>query len=136
MTAHRHQVLIVDDDEDVREALAAFLTACGDEAIAAVDGIEGLAKLAAGIDICLVLLDVRMPRLDGWAFREAQLANPALAGVPVVIVTGDGPGHQARANTLGVCQLLTKPVDPGNLRTAIDRHCRPAGARTIRPPRY
>src|SRR5437763_11246133 len=86
-------VLIVEDDADTRDMLAALLATEGFHAVAAEDGLEALHLLRAvrhrAPDApCLVLLDLAMPRLGGYEFRRAQLGDPIVAAVPVAIVSG------------------------------------------------
>src|SRR5580765_6343537 len=86
-------VLIVEDDPDTREMLATLLATEGFHAVGAEDGLEGLHLLRTvrhrAPDVpCLVLLDLKMPRLSGNEFRRAQLGDPILASVPVAVMSG------------------------------------------------
>ena len=86
-------MLIVEDDPDVREMLAALLVTEGFHAVAAEDGLEALHLLRAvrhrAPQIpCLILLDLMMPRLSGNEFRRAQLGDPTVAAVPVAVMSG------------------------------------------------
>src|SRR4029078_11439806 len=88
MTQFARNVLIVEDDADTREMLAALLSTRGFHAVAAEDGLEALHLLRTvrrrAPDVpCLVLLDLKMPRLGGLEFRRAQLGDPTVASVPV-----------------------------------------------------
>src|SRR5262245_50452248 len=98
-------VLIVEDDEPVRNLITTILDASGFYAIAAEDGLEGLHVLRAlrrrSPDTpCLVLLDLTMPRLGGPEFRRAQLGDPNVAEVPVVVISG-APDLATRVEGLG-----------------------------------
>src|SRR5262245_59771290 len=84
VAAHRHTILVVDDDRGVREAMEALLLAEGLEAVGAEDGQDALDRLRAGLRPCIILLDLMMPKIDGFAFRHAQRADPALADIPVI----------------------------------------------------
>ena len=85
--AHRHTVVVVDDDLPVRELYAEGLEPMGIEVHAASSAEEALAAVASDDDVCVVLADVRMPRMDGWDLqRELRRVNPAL---PVVLLTAD-----------------------------------------------
>ena len=84
---HRHTVVVVDDDRPVRDLFADGLEPMGIAVHAAASGEEALAAVAADPEVCVVLADVRMPRMDGWDLqRELRRANPEL---PVVLLTAD-----------------------------------------------
>ncbi|TMA32503.1 MAG: response regulator, partial [Deltaproteobacteria bacterium] len=75
------RVLIVEDDQDVRGALAAFLEGEGHSVVEAAHGAEALTRLHDSDGICLIVLDLWMPVMDGWEFRAAQRKDPTLAAV-------------------------------------------------------
>jgi CheY-like chemotaxis protein len=79
-------VLIVEDDDDSREMLELLLTSNEYETMSARNGAEALEQMRQRRP-CLVLLDLQMPVMNGWEFRELQLQDPQLADVPVVCVT-------------------------------------------------
>jgi CheY-like chemotaxis protein len=85
------QVLVVDDDPDVREALAFALGDDGFDVLLAADGAEALSTLAAGAAPRAIVLDLGMPRMNGWQFRDLQKRDPALARIPVVVMTAQPP---------------------------------------------
>jgi len=87
MTERR--VLVVDDDLDILELLSLVLTECGCLVRTAIDGRAALEVLNQGFEPRLIILDLMMPGMNGWAFREAQLGNPKIASIPVAIFTGD-----------------------------------------------
>jgi len=123
MTDHGRRVLVVEDDADVRGALAAVLEVAGYQVVEAAHGGEALDHLrAASKSFCMILLDLFMPTMNGWAFRAEQLRDPTLATVPVVIVTADAtaPG---RSGDLGAAEYLTKPVDFDRLLAVVAEHC-------------
>jgi CheY-like chemotaxis protein len=80
-------VLIVEDDPDVRQALAVFLEAHGYTCNEAGDGAQALTFLRANPAPSVILLDVMMPNMDGLTFRRHQLEDRALAKIPVVVLT-------------------------------------------------
>jgi CheY-like chemotaxis protein len=80
------RMLLVDDDDDLRQSLAELLVEEGFQVTQAVDGRDALARLA-NEPIDLILLDYMMPEMDGLAFREAQCAHPRLAQIPVILLT-------------------------------------------------
>jgi DNA-binding response OmpR family regulator len=120
-------VLIVEDDPDVREMLATLLTTEGFRPLAAEDGLEALHLLRTvrhgSPDVpCLVLLDLKMPRLSGNEFRRAQLSDPEVAAVPVAVMSGAVDAHE-RAELLGAVATLTKPIDFDALLAVVRRYC-------------
>lgn len=115
-------VLLVEDDPDVRGAMAEALQDEGYEVAMAINGHEGLRVLAALEGPCLVLLDLEIPRMDGRDFLQRLMTDARFAGTQVVGMTGElGPPPP------GVVTLLLKPVKLGVLLTAVARHC-PRGA--------
>ncbi|MBY0280423.1 response regulator [Candidatus Binatia bacterium] len=116
-------ILLVEDDDDIREAMAAFLEAEGYDVVQAIDGDDALRKLRASSDrICLVLLDLFMPVKNGWEFRAEQMADPAISAVPVIVVSADRNARD-KANTLGALEYLAKPVDFDRLLGTIATYC-------------
>jgi two-component system response regulator MprA len=82
------RVLIVEDQADLREMMAQMLTLEGFDAETAIDGVDALGKLlGSGLQPQIILLDMMMPRMDGWAFVDRQTNNPAIAGIPVVVLS-------------------------------------------------
>jgi DNA-binding response OmpR family regulator len=120
-------VLIVEDDPDTREMLSTLIAGEGFHPVVAEDGLEALHLLRAvrhrGPDTpCLVLLDLRMPRLSGHEFRRAQMADPVVAGVPVVIMSGAADAEEW-AVTLHAGATLSKPIDFDRLLDLLRKHC-------------
>ena len=122
-----HRVLIVDDYDDTRDALAAMIGSAGFQVESAWGAEDALRHLRAGFRPCVALLDLRMPGMDGWALWDKMKADPELAGIAVVLVSGDMVECQ-RAEDLGIRELITKPVEPDALIAAIERHCRETSA--------
>lgn len=101
-------VLIVDDEADVRETLEIVLRDEGFTVATAADGHDAL-ELLHGLDCRLILLDLMMPGMSGWQFQAALQCVPLLKDVPLFIVSGtDDVAEQARR--LGVTGWFTKPV--------------------------
>lgn len=116
-------VLVVDDDSDIREAVAFVLESSGYNVAMAADGAEALQQLADARPLPVaILLDLRMPGMDGEQFRVAQLREPAFASVPVVVLSGDR-NVAARARALGIERYVQKPVSLDVLLDEIER-CR------------
>jgi two-component system sensor histidine kinase/response regulator len=117
-------VLAADDNATNRRLLEAMLTSWGVAPTIVEDGRSALAALegarAAGRTFHLVLLDARMPDLDGFAVAERIRQEPALAGVTVMLLTSDVmSGDLARCRTLGVARHLVKPFTPSELLNAV-----------------
>ncbi len=87
--AKQHSVLVVDDDNNVRSLYVDALSEAGHVVAVAVDGAEALERLRADSVPCVVLTDVRMPRMDGWELSRAIARDPDLSSIPVVVVTSD-----------------------------------------------
>jgi CheY-like chemotaxis protein len=131
VAGHRHTVLVVDDDPDVREALATYLRTEGCLVVEAEDGDVGLRALARGVDPCIVLLDLMMPGVDGWQFRTAQVREQGVAGIPVAIVSAYPDPPEVGPN--GFAQAyLQKPVDFDQLLGLVTLHC-PHRPRDVAP---
>src|SRR4051794_18021974 len=117
-----HEILVVDDDADVREVLRFALDLHGYLVSQARDGDEALQQLRGARRPAAIVLDLCMPGMDGPAFRAAQVRDPAIAGIPVVVVSGEADGHE-QAAALGVCGYLRKPVDMGALLATLQGCC-------------
>jgi CheY-like chemotaxis protein len=117
----RGPVLVVDDDADIRAMLAQILELEGYAVSTAADGADALAQLRA-VRPALVLLDLMMPGMNGWEFRAAQAQDPAVAHIPVVILSGDGSAD-VKSSTTGVVGFLRKPIDLETLLSTVLQHC-------------
>lgn len=120
MPASGDAVLVVDDDVDILDTIKLVLEGSGHEVLTAENGLDALEVLRTGKRVRVILLDMMMPTMNGWQFREAQQRDPALAEIPVVIMTGDS--HVAdKAAKVGAADYLRKPMDVLALRTTIAR---------------
>lgn len=116
-------ILVVEDDDDIREAMAMFLQAEGYDVVQASDGDQALRALRSPKKrFCLVLLDLFMPVKNGWEFRAEQMADPTIASIPVVIVSADRNARERAAN-LGALDYLVKPIDFDHLLGTIATYC-------------
>lgn len=101
-----HSVLVVEDDPDARELLRTALTVEGYEVRTAANGMDALTSLRQA-RACIILLDIMMPVMDGWAFRRVQVADPDLASIPVLCITAVFDPEQV-ARQLGL-RCIRKP---------------------------
>jgi CheY-like chemotaxis protein len=117
--AEQH-ILIVEDDAITREAMSMVLEGEGYAVTGAAHGREALDRLRQGPLPDLILLDLMMPVMDGWEFRAAQRQDPALAGIPVMVVSAASDAPQ-KAVALGAAGFLGKPVELDVLLDAVQR---------------
>ena len=119
-----HPVLVIDDDPDSRELLKRTLETDGYVVVTAASGDQGL-EMARSVSPALITLDVMMPGMDGWAVLQRLKSDPALAKVPVMMVTISG--EKEMGSTLGAVEHLTKPVDRDTLRRLAAQYAAPDG---------
>jgi CheY-like chemotaxis protein len=112
-------ILVVEDDEDAREAMVALLQMKGYHAVSAANGRAALDYLDQAPAPDLIILDLWMPVMDGWQFRSEQTRNPRLAHIPVIVVTALSDRADVDAN-----EVIIKPVDVDRLLTKVDQYCR------------
>lgn len=114
-------VLIVEDDEDIVENVTFLLEGEGYRVDSAPNGRAALAALAMpNLPPAVILLDLMMPVMTGYEFREAQLADPRIAGVPVVLMTADGHLFE-KTERLGAAAAIGKPFDIDQLLAVVGR---------------
>jgi len=114
------QVLVVDDDEDIREVLREVLTTQGYTVEVGKDGQEALDKLEGSTRAPVILLDIMMPNMDGDAFLTELRRRPALASAPVVIISGS-TGARELARKHAVTADLGKPFELDDLLDLVRR---------------
>jgi CheY-like chemotaxis protein len=114
-------VLIVEDDEDLRDMMAQMLTIEGFAAATVANGREALDYLHGTTKPHVILLDLMMPVMDGWEFRRHQQADPELAPVPVIVLSALDP---VRAAPVDAIAFLKKPLDFDRLLELVRSHCR------------
>jgi CheY-like chemotaxis protein len=115
-------VLVVDDDVNFREILKQILSLEGYRVTSAATGAEALEVLQGVSSPCVILLDLMMPVMDGSQFRREQARDPALAEIPVVVVSAASNVPQ-KAAALGAAGYIQKPVDLDNLLSTVQRYC-------------
>ena len=117
-----HSVLVVEDNQDMRDTLVEFLQTFGYPAVGAEHGQDALDKLK-GMDSnpCIILLDLMMPVMDGRSFRQEQLKKPEMADIPVVVISAyDVVPH---IQELKAAAYLRKPLDLTELMRVVNQHC-------------
>jgi two-component system, cell cycle sensor histidine kinase and response regulator CckA len=112
------QILLVEDDRAIREVLGGILEEEGYAVTTADNGRQALERLQTGPAPDLIVLDLRMPIMDGWQFRAAQKTDPALAAIPVLAISADG---SAKAEAIDAAEYLRKPLSTDALLGAIGR---------------
>ena len=115
-------VLIVEDVRDERDAARLLLEIEGYRVIAVASGEEALEVMRDGNPPRMILLDLKMHGTNGWDFRTAQLSDPRLAAIPIVVCSGDGRLDE-KADALGILDQLAKPIDHVALLRLVARHC-------------
>ena len=109
-------VLIIDDDEGIRVALAEILELFGYHVAVAADGQEGVELLEVGLEPNAIILDLMMPRMDGWTFLSRLRQDPKFQEVPVVVTSA-----VASESPKGADACLQKPFDVGQLDREVAR---------------
>jgi CheY-like chemotaxis protein len=123
MQRYRGDVMVVEDDHAIREALRELLEDEGYRVTQASNGAEALARLREDRP-GLILLDLMMPVMDGWEFRNAIQRDPQLSSIPVVILSADHAVAQ-RAGSLRVQGWLSKPFQLDQLLRTVQRYAAP-----------
>ncbi|KYF88047.1 hypothetical protein BE20_24030 [Sorangium cellulosum] len=116
----RDGVLLVDDDSGFRSVVAELLQAFGYEVVCAENGSVALDLLRRGLRPSIILLDLMMPEMNGWEFLALKRQEPALANIPVAILSGVD-ALEAKAATLDACALLKKPLELDTLLAVVAR---------------
>lgn len=116
--ASRRAIMIIDDDDAIREALEDVLSDEGYEVVGVSDGQQALDYLRAEKRPSAILLDLWMPVMDGWKFLEALLGDPRFSRIPLVVLTAV---RDQRARELHVAEVLTKPVQLQQVLGALER---------------
>jgi CheY-like chemotaxis protein len=115
-------LLLVEDDVDLRETLAEILRLQGFDPVTAGSGAEAFEILRQGEAPRVILLDLMMPEMSGWEFRDVQRRDPALASIPVVLISGVSDLAEA-AEATHASAFLSKPVDIDVLVRLLTRYC-------------
>ena len=115
-------ILVVDDSPTVRKLISGKLEKAGHAVVCAVDGVDGLAKIAEQVPD-LVLLDITMPRMDGYEVCKQIRLSPTAKDIPVVMISGkDGFFDKVRGRIAGTTGYITKPFGPETLMKALETY--------------
>ena len=116
------RVLVVDDSATVRQQVGVALKQAGYEMIEAVDGADGLDKLASDGEIAMVICDINMPRMSGLEMIEQVALNKGIKKVPIVMLTTEGqPALIQRARQAGAKGWIVKPFKPDLLVATVNK---------------
>lgn len=115
-----HSVLVVEDDDDIRNAIVDLLETEGYCAYSAVNGKDALEKLSTISKPCLVLLDMMMPIMNGRQFLDEVMKDSSLAPLPVLIVSAVAD----KTNTEGSVGFLKKPIDIDTVLDVVAQYCK------------
>lgn len=129
--AARSKILVVDDDDAILGSLRGLLESEGYEVETAHDGREALDKLARMQAPQLILLDLKMPVMDGWEFLSERSRDAASLKVPIVLLSG----LPFIPNAPGVSDFLSKPINPSRLLACVRRFCGEPGEEKPSPAR-
>jgi CheY-like chemotaxis protein len=121
----RRRVLVIEDDRDVRDVVEMALVDAGYDVLVAEHGAEGLHLLLLHDRVGVVLLDMRMPVMNGWQFSAALRGDPQMAHIPIVVVTAAADA-KVWAQQIGAQGYLSKPFTIQALRDEVARFLHPA----------
>lgn len=120
MSSEACRILLVDDDPDLRDLVSDLLHREGYQVCCLANGAEALALLRSSTRPDLIILDLMMPEMDGWELRDKLKADPELAPIPVVYVSGaEGAAHHLPVEDRGA--FLVKPFDANQLLSVLRR---------------
>ena len=116
------RILMIEDNAQNRYLAGFLLEASGWEMVHAEDGPSGLA-LARTVDPVLILLDIQLPGMDGYAVAQALRGNPALSSTPIVALTSYAmAGDREKALAAGCTGYIEKPIDPAAFAAQVEQH--------------
>ena len=116
------RVLIADDHADTRDMYGGYLGTCGYTVDVAADGRQAVRKARLRRPDVIVM-DLQMPKLDGWGAIRMLQSHPATAGIPIIVLTGHDfeQALKPAALAVGACSFLLKPTSPDNLMREIEK---------------
>ncbi len=119
-------ILVVEDDDDIREVMQELLASEGFQVDVAKDGVDALDKLASDTTPPLILLDMMMPKMDGETFLKLLRDRPAMADAPIVVISGNAAARE-KARDLHAAACLVKPFELDELLGVVRRLSRQRG---------
>lgn len=125
-------ILIVDDHHDIRESLQELLERSGYRTIGCSSATDALTLLQSGESVCLILLDLMMPTISGFQFREQQRASAAIGDIPVAVISA-APQPQDYHGNLQAVAYLRKPINPAHVLALALQHCGPPRTVAVEP---
>jgi len=118
----KRKILVIEDNEQNLYLIRYILEDCGYEVFAALNGKDGIERAAALLPD-LILLDIQLPVMDGYAVARHLRRNPELAETPIVAVTSYAmPGDREKAMEAGCTGYIEKPIDPDTFETQVGRY--------------
>lgn len=105
-----NKVLVIEDDTSIRELLAELLDTEGYIVKSSSNGVEGLKELESGFIADLIIVDLMMPVMDGYAFRTEQMKNPLWAKIPTLVMSAEANARE-KLKPYKVTAFLSKPVE-------------------------
>jgi CheY-like chemotaxis protein len=116
------EILIIEDDDDLRDSLNELLTIHNYQVIGVSNGREALDRLESGLSPCIIILDLMLPVMNGWDFRQQQLADNRWSEIPTIVLSGvnDLALESSRLQAVG---FFSKPIDFPSLFQTVDRFC-------------
>jgi len=115
-------VLVIEDNDEIREVLEEMIRSDGTLVVSASDGAQGWDRVRQAPAPCLILLDLKMQVMDGIEFLERRNADPEIARIPVIMLTGSVE-LEGREKDLNFQGFVKKPFDPDALSGLIRRYC-------------
>jgi CheY-like chemotaxis protein len=127
------KILLVDDNDEVRELLALFMKRLGYTVFEAATGLEAI-DLASTVEPDLIMMDLRLPEMNGAETTARLKASPSTRDIPLLVITASGAGIDTRrALDAGAAEILHKPIDVTTLNNVLRRYL--AGQSRKRPNR-
>lgn len=115
------RILVVEDDNSIRELLVELLQSEGYVVASAVNGLEGLKYLQSQDNPDLILIDLMMPVMDGYTFRTEQMKNSKWSKIPVVVMSAEANAKEKMKN-FGITAFLSKPVELDTILKTVERY--------------
>lgn len=114
------RILVVEDDNSIRELLVELLQSEGYEVTSAVNGLEGLKSLESNKKPDLILIDLMMPVMDGYSFRSEQMKHPVWSKIPVVVMSAEANAKEKMKN-FNITAFLSKPVELDTILKTVEK---------------